>query len=53
MRVVYGRFGTANLVDQHRVALDAIETRDADALRNAIASDIRDGMGLIAQGVWT
>ena len=52
MRVIYGRFGTANLVDQHRVALDAIEADDADALRRAIASDIGDGMGLIVQGSW-
>ena len=53
MRVVYGRYGTANLVDQHRKALDAIEAGDAEALRQAIASDIADGMGLIAQGVWS
>jgi DNA-binding GntR family transcriptional regulator len=53
MRVVYGRFGTANLVDQHRIALDAIEGRDADALRKAIASDIADGMGLIGRSNWT
>lgn len=52
MRTVYGRYGTANLIDQHRVALEAIKTGDAGTLRNAIASDIRDGMGLIAQGVW-
>lgn len=52
MRMVYGRYGTANLVDQHRIALDAIEARDADALRAAIASDIADGMGLIGRGVW-
>lgn len=52
MRVICGRFGTAHLVDQHRVALDAIEARDAKALRNAIASDIRDGMGIIAQSAW-
>jgi len=52
MRVVYGRFGTANLVDQHRVALDAIEGGDAEALRAAIAGDIRDGMGLIARNSW-
>lgn len=52
MRVIYGRFGTANLVDQHRVALDAIEARDAKALRKAIASDIADGMGLLVQGSW-
>jgi DNA-binding GntR family transcriptional regulator len=47
MRTVYGYYGAANLVDQHRVALDALEAGDADALREAIASDIADGMGLI------
>ena len=52
MRVVYGRYGTANLVDQHRVALDAIEAGDADALRKAIAGDIADGMGLIGRTSW-
>ena len=52
MRVVYGRFGTANLVDQHRIALDAIEAKDAEALRSAIASDIADGMGLIGRSTW-
>jgi DNA-binding GntR family transcriptional regulator len=52
MRVVYGRFGTANLVDQHRIALDAIEAKDAEALRRAIASDIADGMGLIGRSNW-
>jgi DNA-binding GntR family transcriptional regulator len=52
MRVVYGRFGTANLIDQHRIALDAIEARDADALGRAIASDIADGMGLIGRSNW-
>ncbi|HEX4182813.1 MAG TPA: GntR family transcriptional regulator [Caulobacteraceae bacterium] len=49
MRVVYGRYGTANLVDQHRVAMDAIADQDAEALRRAIASDIADGMGLIGR----
>ena len=52
MRVVYGRFGTANLVDQHQIALAAIEARDPDALRRAIASDIADGMGLIGRSNW-
>ena len=47
MRVVYGRFGTAKLVDQHQLAIKAIEARDADALARAIASDIEDGMRLI------
>jgi DNA-binding GntR family transcriptional regulator len=53
MRVVYGRFGTANLVDQHRVALAAIEAGDVDALRTAIAGDILDGMGLIGRNSWS
>ena len=52
MRVVYGRYGTANLVDQHRIALDAIAANDAEALRRAIASDIADGMGLIGRSNW-
>jgi len=47
MRVVYGRFGTANLVDQHRVALACIEAGDALGFRQAISTDISDGMGLI------
>jgi DNA-binding GntR family transcriptional regulator len=52
MRVVYGRYGTADLVDQHRLAVAAIEAKDAEGLRAAIASDLRDGMGLIGRGVW-
>jgi DNA-binding GntR family transcriptional regulator len=49
MRVVYGRFGTANLIDQHRVALEAIERGDAEALGHAIRADIEDGMGIIGK----
>lgn len=49
MRVVYGRFGTANLPDQHRVAMDAITRGDAAALGEAIRRDIEDGMGLIGK----
>jgi DNA-binding GntR family transcriptional regulator len=52
MRVVYGRYGTANLVDQHRIALAAIEAGDAAALRAAIAGDITDGMGLVGATRW-
>ncbi len=47
MRVVYGNYGTTTLVDQHRVAVEAIANGDALALRDAIAADIRDGMGLV------
>jgi DNA-binding GntR family transcriptional regulator len=53
MRVVYGRFGTANLVDQHRIALNAIDAGDPVALRAAIAGDIADGMGLIGRSRWS
>lgn len=49
MRVVYGRFGTAQLVDQHHVALEAIEAGDRAALGLAIHRDIEDGMGLIGR----
>jgi DNA-binding GntR family transcriptional regulator len=49
MRVVYGRVGTANLVDQHEVAIAAIRAGDAKRLGRAILADIRDGMGLIGQ----
>ena len=52
MRVVYGRYGTAHLVDQHHVALAAIDAGDADRLRAAISSDIADGMGLIGASRW-
>ena len=49
MRVVYGRFGTANLVDQHQLALRAIGERSPARLKRAIRADIRDGMALIAK----
>lgn len=49
MRVVYGRFGTAGLVDQHLAATDAIAAGDPERLREAIAGDISDGMNLIRE----
>jgi DNA-binding GntR family transcriptional regulator len=47
--VVYGRFGTAKLVDQHQLAISAIRERNAARLKRAILADIRDGMGLIGK----
>jgi DNA-binding GntR family transcriptional regulator len=47
MSVVYGRFGTANLVDQHELMIRALQRRDARGLKRALIADIRDGMGLI------
>jgi len=49
MRVVYGRVGTARLVDQHEMAIAAIRSGNGSALAGAILADIRDGMGLIGQ----
>lgn len=49
MRVVYGRVGTANLVDQHQVAIRAIDAGDPKKLGRAILADIRDGMRLIGK----
>jgi DNA-binding GntR family transcriptional regulator len=47
MRLVYGRVGTARLVDQHQVAIRALRERNAARLRRAVLADIRDGMELI------
>lgn len=49
MRTVYGRIGTANLIDWHKEAIRAIRAQDGPALRKAIASDIRDGMGMLGR----
>ncbi len=53
MRVVYGRVGTVNLIDQHALALEAIAKRDAVQMRAVIEADIMDGIHLVAdtQGV--
>ncbi|WP_165814638.1 GntR family transcriptional regulator [Labrenzia sp. 011] len=51
MRTVYGRVGTASLVDRHKEAIRAIELGDKDALHAAIAADIRDGMGLLGKEI--
>ena len=47
MRVVYGRFGTANLTDQHVLMIRALRSQRAADLKRALLADIRDGMGLI------
>ena len=49
MRMVYGRFGTSNLVDQHELAIAAIRARDPEALRRAIAEDSSQGMRFIGE----
>lgn len=52
MRLVYGRVGTSWLVDYHEQAMEAILARDADALAEAIRSDILDGMRHIGNSVF-
>lgn len=44
MRLVSGRLGTSYLVDQHEMAIAALQKNDEAALREAIQMDIRDGM---------
>lgn len=51
MRRIYGRVGTASLVDQHKAAIEAIAQHDAAALKTAIAADIEEGMRLIGQSL--
>lgn len=51
LRLVYGRHGTANLVDQHKQAIEALQNRDSLGLRTAIAEDIRQGMIFIGDHI--
>ncbi len=51
LRVVCGRLGTMNITDQHEAALVAMRAGDADALAQAIAEDIRQGMRFISQSL--
>ncbi|WP_299810733.1 GntR family transcriptional regulator [uncultured Roseibium sp.] len=51
MRTVYGRVGTASLVDRHKEAIRAVELGDKQALRTAIAADISQGMGLLGKEI--
>ncbi|MEZ5774473.1 MAG: GntR family transcriptional regulator [Hyphomicrobiaceae bacterium] len=49
MRLVYGRFGTSDLQDQHMLALAALKDGDAGGLRAAIEEDIMQGMRFIGE----
>ena len=49
-RMVTGRLGTSYLVDQHQMAIEALEKRDETALREAIRLDIQDGMERMTEG---
>ena len=47
LRIVCGRFGTANLPDKHAEALEAIRAGDAARAGKAITDDIRQGLGQV------
>lgn len=47
MRTVYGRVGTAILIDHHKEAIRAIRARDEQAFGDAIRADIREGMSFL------
>ena len=49
MRLVYQQFDMNGVVDQHEMAIRAIELRDAARLRGAIEADIGDGMSIIGK----
>ena len=44
LRVVLGRYGTANLPDKHAEALDGLRAGDGDAVAEAIRGDILQGI---------
>jgi len=48
-RIVFGRVGTEVLKDYHAVALTAIKRGDQAGFRQAIKSDISEGMDMIAE----
>lgn len=47
MRTVYGRVGTAILIDHHKEAIRAIRARDEQAFADAIRADICEGMSFL------
>lgn len=51
MRMIYGRVGTAGLVDHHKAALSAIAAGDGEALAEAVRLDVREGMSLIGEAL--
>jgi DNA-binding GntR family transcriptional regulator len=51
MRMIYGRVGTAGLIDHHKRALAAMADGDGAALSEAIRLDISEGMTLIGEAL--
>lgn len=51
MRIVFGRMGTANMIDMHDVAIEAYRMRDKGRFVEAIAQDISQGIELLRRSV--
>lgn len=51
LRVVCGRIGTSNLPDNHKMAIDALRARDAEATAIAIDLDIKQGLDQIKKSL--
>ncbi|WP_343075825.1 GntR family transcriptional regulator [Aliiroseovarius sp. Z3] len=49
LRVVLGRYGTANLPDKHAEALEALKSGDADRVANAVRGDIEQGIAQVRE----
>ncbi|WP_371169198.1 GntR family transcriptional regulator [Aliiroseovarius sp. 2305UL8-7] len=49
LRVVLGRYGTANLPDKHAEAMEAMKAGDADAVAAAIRGDIDQGIAQVRE----
>jgi DNA-binding GntR family transcriptional regulator len=49
LRVVCGRYGTANLIDHHRAATTALREGNAAKVKAAIEEDIRQGIAFVRQ----
>lgn len=47
LRVVLGRYGTANLPDKHAEAMDAMRSGDAELVAAAIRADIEQGIAQV------
>lgn len=53
LRVMLGRYGTANLPDKHREALAAMRAGDADGVAQAIRDDINQGIAQVQSALGT
>ncbi|SFU37026.1 DNA-binding transcriptional regulator, GntR family [Aliiroseovarius crassostreae] len=49
LRVVLGRYGTANMPDHHAEALEALKARDAEGVATAIRGDIEQGIAQVRE----